>query len=377
MALASTIKTGVQFILFDKKGMIHQGDDEIIDLKDLTGEDIYEAIPFMECIRNQCQKLTQGQVLRYQDIDGDALGAPSQTIDVEIRCQEYGMFVLILKAQHSANLTGQADQADERDPADAAPKASLSRNKPRDHSLTYARSIQQSMMTSEDTLSKVFPDSFEWNMPRDYVSGDFLWMKSVGPHQLIAVCDCTGHGVPGALLSILGTTLLNQIDFDQVPLRPAAILEDLRTKLILSVNASDEEEVKSSGMDMSLCVWNPETRTLSFAGAYHPLMVIQGDELKIFKGTKSPVGGHLKNYAFEEHDIQLATGDAVYLYTDGITDQCGINRERYRIRRLSSLIYQIRDLPMVAQKERIQYELECWQAGQLQTDDMLMVGFRV
>jgi serine phosphatase RsbU (regulator of sigma subunit) len=224
---------------------------------------------------------------------------------------------------------------------------------------------------------EVFPDAFLWSAPRDFVSGDFLWMRQVHGCHIIAVCDCTGHGVPAALLSILGSTLLEQMSIEAGEMQASTLLEKIRSQLTIALESSGHELLSKSGMDVSLCIWEPEAQVVQFAGAYQPLVWVHEGSLELIKGTRAPCGGHLKSTPFQNHSLQVSPGDVFYLFTDGLTDQNGLSDEKYKTQRFCSFAYHVYTESLTTQKTKLIDEFECWKATKPQLDDVLVIGFRI
>ena len=242
-------------------------------------------------------------------------------------------------------------------------------------SIRYSQRIQQAVLPKDDVLGRQFREHFVLDRPRDIVSGDFHWCAQVGDRTIVAVADCTGHGVPGALMSILGSTLLKTIVLDQGEHRPATILDRLREELITALRGKDG---LSDGMDMAICVVDHAAGELRYAGAYNPLYRIRDGVLEQVDADRMPVGLHAGNMtAFTEQVLDLRRGDMYYLCSDGLQDQFGGPDDRKFGRgRLKQLLTEVAHLPASEQQRRVEGALQLWQQDHPSVDDILVLGFR-
>ena len=259
-------------------------------------------------------------------------------------------------------------------------------------SINYARRIQRSMLTPAETISGIFPDYFLLYKPRDIVSGDYYWVGQFGDNKVCIVADCTGHGVPGGFLSVLGMSNLNYIVGQDVS--PDTILNRLREAIITNLRQSDnspsalqEEEESASaffrssdGMDAAVYVINERQRKLSFAGANNPLVLIRGDEVQVLKGDRMPVGIYARLNPFQCTTIDIQRGDCLYTFSDGFQDQfeSGGTFDKFSARRLRELLLEIHQHPMSEQKEILNRTYEEWRGpAENQTDDVVIMGVRI
>ena len=242
-------------------------------------------------------------------------------------------------------------------------------------SIRYSQRIQQAVLPKDDVLGRQFREHFVLDRPRDIVSGDFHWCAQVGDRTIVAVADCTGHGVPGALMSILGSTLLKTIVLDQGEHRPATILDRLREELITALRGKDG---LSDGMDMAICVVDHTAGELRYAGAYNPLYRVRVGVLEQVDADRMPVGLHAGNMtAFTEQVLDLRRGDMYYLCSDGLQDQFGGPDDRKFGRgRLKQLLTEVAHLPAPEQQRRVEGALQLWQQDHPSVDDILVLGFR-
>ncbi len=270
-------------------------------------------------------------------------------------------------------------------------------------SISYARLIQNAAMPSNSYLNEVFGENFVYFRPKDIVSGDFYWAHQGANKQLLVVADCTGHGVPGAFVSMLGISMLNEIvarfsmgnEVQQmldaknvVPASAGRFLDDLRSMLRDSLHQHGEEANNRDGMDLALIIIDNDTQTIHFAGAFRPLYIYHNGTLTKVAADRMPIGGDLSADApFTDHELPLCHGDMLYLFTDGIVDQFGFDSQRnkevkFSARRLQALLSEINALPCSEQLKRIQSAIDDWRnvgtwRESEQTDDNLMVGIRL
>ncbi len=250
-------------------------------------------------------------------------------------------------------------------------------------SIKYAKDIQQALLPSFSILNKAFPDSCVLYMPKDIVSGDFYWFAKRGEKHFVASVDCTGHGVPGAFMSIIGNSLLNEIVTEHNILEPGQILNTLHAGVKTALNQSRGEFERRDGMDIALCAIHKETNTLEYAGANRPLWLFrQGCEgvCEIIKATKFPIGGIEleEKREYTNHSIQLNKGDVFYVFSDGYADQFGGDRgKKMMLGNLQKLLARIYSEPMTKQKEILHKHFSDWKGEHEQVDDVLVIGVRV
>jgi len=245
-------------------------------------------------------------------------------------------------------------------------------------SIGYAQRIQAAILPHKAYLDRVIPDYFILFKPRDIVSGDFYWIKELGSSLVIVAADCTGHGVPGAFMSMLGITLLNELFVEGRSNLPGEILGELRTKvkamLVQEGNIRDQKD----GMDMAIAIINQEKKELQFAGAYNPLYLIRGSELIELKGDKQPIGIHWEETEFRNQVVELKENDSVYVFSDGYVDQYGgDHRKKFKTQKFKELLLSVQSEPMEKQKLLIEETFELWRGNREQIDDVCVVGVRV
>jgi|WetSurMetagenome_2_1015567.scaffolds.fasta_scaffold08235_2 ligand-binding sensor domain-containing protein/serine phosphatase RsbU (regulator of sigma subunit) len=249
------------------------------------------------------------------------------------------------------------------------------KNKDITASIRYAERIQRAMLPKEDT----FKDTFVLFLPKDIVSGDFYWMFDNGDWQFIAAVDCTGHGVPGAFMSIIGHNSLNKVVREYGLTRPSAIVDQLNIEVMKSLLQRHEKDI-NDGMDLALIAFNKKNFTLEFAGAYNPLYVVRKGEVFAYKGDRFPIGMTTmdEKKSFTNQKVDIEPGDMVYLCSDGYADQFGsFAVKKYKSGNVKKLLSQIWDLPMHAQRERLEKEFLDWKGDLEQVDDIMFIGTRI
>lgn len=246
-------------------------------------------------------------------------------------------------------------------------------------SINYARRIQEAILPDEDHIRQYFKNSFALNKPKDIVSGDFFWIHEVVAQEeyLIALADCTGHGVPGAMMSIVGHSLLNDIVEKENTQTPAEILTQLNREIIKSLRQKSQETT-SDGMDVSIVHINLKKLEVTFSGAYQHLYWMNGS-LNVFKGDRQPIGGlhHDNNRVFTNHNFKITKGDSLYLLSDGYVDQFGgPKNKKFLSRRLSELIESSHKYSMQAQSFIYNNTFEEWRGSNEQIDDVSLIGIK-
>ncbi|MDQ3396021.1 MAG: SpoIIE family protein phosphatase, partial [Bacteroidota bacterium] len=249
-------------------------------------------------------------------------------------------------------------------------------------SILYARHIQYSLLPPKSGLGNYFEEYFIYFKPKEIISGDFYWFEKVGDKLIIAVVDCTGHGVPGAFMSMLGSTILRQtVKVNQIT-DPEQILKILDSEIRSTLQQTQEDPYNKDGMDICLIVYDIRDFSLKFAGAKRPLIYVSNsNEMTIYKGSKFSIGGDVlgssvsKNFMSES--IHLQKGDRIFLFTDGIIDQFGgEHSKKFMMNRFKNLICQIQEFPVNHQGKKIEEEINSWKGNQEQVDDILVIGLK-
>jgi serine phosphatase RsbU (regulator of sigma subunit) len=245
-------------------------------------------------------------------------------------------------------------------------------------SLKYASFIQRAVLPDTRFLENTLSDHFILHKPRDIVSGDFYYCSRKEEYIVAAAGDCTGHGVPGALMSIMGASFLNEILSIRGPCKPARILNLLRERVMNALHQRGEELENKDAMDMALCVFNPRTQELQFAGANNPLYHVRNKILTEIKADKMPVGiNAIEEDSFTNHTLQLKPGDTVYIFSDGYADQFGgpMNK-KFKYGPMKELLIRISDRSMEDQKSELDRVIEKWRGNESQVDDILIFGIK-
>jgi serine phosphatase RsbU (regulator of sigma subunit) len=254
-------------------------------------------------------------------------------------------------------------------------------------SINYAKRIQSALLPPQEKIDAILPDNFILYKPRDIVSGDFYWFSQLHSYfafkkvefVVIVAIDCTGHGVPGALMTMIADSLLKDIIDDKKILEADLILAEMHKGLVLALK---EEETFTDGMDVALCLINKSQQTLTFAGAKSTLYYFQNGQFFFIKGDKVGIGGEHSNtdFAFNKHEISLAQPTTFYIFSDGYQDQFGGKEgKKFMVKRFRDLLISIHHQPMKEQKQILEDNLSAWmdEAGQRQTDDVMVLGVRI
>ena len=252
-------------------------------------------------------------------------------------------------------------------------------------SITYASRIQNAMLPPALLLERVLPEHFIFYKPLDIVSGDFYWGKQIDNILYIAVADCTGHGVPGAFMSMLGISQLNEIVARNHIKSPNHILNELRSSIKSSLHQEGQKGQTQDGMDIAFCAINLNTFVLEYSGAHNPLYIIRGNELDgeseliEIRADNIPIGVHPRdNMEFTNHSFNLVKGDSIYLFSDGFTSQFGGEKhETFKSKRFQETILKMQNVPMVEQQAVLEDTLNEWKGEYDQVDDILVIGVKI
>ncbi|MBL4754002.1 MAG: tetratricopeptide repeat protein, partial [Flavobacteriales bacterium] len=251
------------------------------------------------------------------------------------------------------------------------------------NSINYAKRIQQSILVSEETIQTHFPESFIYYEPKDIVSGDFYWFSQQNEKSIIAIIDCTGHGVPGAFLSMIGNTLMNEIINEKQIIDPAVILSKLHSSILNSFQHADENGQSHDGMDMALCVIDQKSKMIQFSGAMNPLYVVRNGGLETIKANLQSIGGRSIRAGkkvdpiFTGHEIPIEKDMTIYMFSDGYMDQFGgEKRKKFTGQRFKQLLSENSGLKMNQQKAALSQAMGDWKGSHKQIDDMLVMGVK-
>jgi sigma-B regulation protein RsbU (phosphoserine phosphatase) len=243
-------------------------------------------------------------------------------------------------------------------------------------SLHYATRIQNALMLPREEVDRILPSYFVLNKPKDIVSGDFYWVSKQGDRLILVVADCTGHGVPGAFMSILGITFLNEIVSKMDIPQASNILNELREQVIKALGQTGKRDEAREGIEMAVCVVDFKHSMLQFAGAFRPMYLISEGEFNVVNGDRMPVGIYEEERApFSNREVPFRERDIIYLFTDGYVDQIGgLDRKTFKTIRFKRLIKEISHRPMKEQQSILREEIEIWRGGREQIDDILILG---
>lgn len=264
-------------------------------------------------------------------------------------------------------------------------------------SIRYALRIQRSIIPTPERVKSLLPDSMVFYKPKDIVSGDFYWVEQINDDVLFAAVDCTGHGVPGAMMSVIGLKSLNQAVQDKKLSKPCDILQHLDIAVNDTLRQSSDANAVKDGMDLALCNINYSTLTLQYAGAFNSMCLIRkniaatytprsnrevfyGDDLLEIKSDKLPIGSNTDGIAdtFTNHTFQLKKDDLIYIYTDGYADQFGGPKsKKFKYNKLKDVLVSMAGLPVETHFSILDKALQAWQGEQEQVDDVLVIGVRI
>ncbi len=254
------------------------------------------------------------------------------------------------------------------------------KNKEVTDSIKYAKRLQQAILPTDNFISSLLPESFVFYKPKDIVSGDFYWFEKHKDRILFAAVDCTGHGVPGAFMSIVGYNLLNQAVNEQGLSSPGLILDSVNKNISKTLRQQEEDSVVRDGMDVALCSISSDRKKMEYAGAYNSLWIVRNKTLIEYPADKYPiglfVGEDLK--PFSNREVSLEKNDLIYIFTDGFADQFGGPKgKKFKYRQLQQLLIAVSDRTMAEQKAALDSCIEHWKGGLEQVDDILIIGVRI
>ncbi|WP_338791641.1 two-component regulator propeller domain-containing protein [Bernardetia sp. MNP-M8] len=246
-------------------------------------------------------------------------------------------------------------------------------------SINYASRIQRAMLPPIEEIKNTFDSAFVLWLPRNVVSGDFYWFAKTENKICIAAIDCTGHGVPGAFMSMIGNDMLNNIILEKKILNPSLVLSTLHQQVSTALRQSETQN--RDGMDMSLCIYDTKTKELAFAGAKSPLYYVQDEELKDIAGSKFPIAGKWgveKERVYKNHILKIEKETTIFLCTDGYQDQFGGDKgKKLMKKKMKSLFVEIAKLDDTKQKEKLENYFLDWKKDEEQVDDVLVMGFKI
>jgi serine phosphatase RsbU (regulator of sigma subunit) len=246
-------------------------------------------------------------------------------------------------------------------------------------SINYASRIQNAILTVPDEIRNMVGDCFILHLPKETVSGDFYWFNNSADKLMVAAGDCTGHGVPGALMSMLGISFLEEIVNNRGITESGAILDELKKEVQRALHQRGSRQETKDGMDIALCVIDKSNDVLQYSGAYNNLLLIRNDELLEYPADRMPIGIFEKNDPkFISTNIKTLPGDMIYMFSDGYADQFGgPDNKKYKYRTLKTFLLKISFLPVPEQRQRLEEEFCQWRGTNPQTDDVLVLGVKI
>jgi serine phosphatase RsbU (regulator of sigma subunit) len=253
-------------------------------------------------------------------------------------------------------------------------------------SIRYAKTIQHAILPLDEKIESAIPEHFIIFKPKDIVSGDFYWFNQIDNKVVIAVVDCTGHGVPGAFMSMIGNTLLNEIVNEQRITDPALVLENLHSEVRFALKQEDGTSETQDGMDVCLCVLEEGRKNITFSGAKRPLYIVRNGkstpeecEFIEIRGDRKSIGGKQReeHRTFTNHEFEVRSGDVLYLTTDGLIDQNNSENKKYSTKRLTQFFRAHAGLALSDQREALLADFTSHQGDELQRDDITLVGVKV
>ncbi|MFC2080237.1 SpoIIE family protein phosphatase [Bacteroidota bacterium] len=255
-------------------------------------------------------------------------------------------------------------------------------NKSITDSIQYALRIQIALFPPDAYINELLPDNLILFKPRDIVSGDFYWVKQINNFIIVVAADCTGHGVPGAFMSMLGISFLNEIVQQREITQANEVLNELRRQVKRSLRQQGTKNGSKDGMDIAICVIDTKTKNMQYAGALNPLYVIKDinnkPQLVEIKADRMPVGIFIgKERSFTNHEVKLEIGDTFYIFSDGFVDQINMEGKKFMTKNFKNLLIEIQDQSMAEQKEILENKLSAWMGNEPQVDDILIMGVRI
>ncbi len=250
-------------------------------------------------------------------------------------------------------------------------------NKEIKYSFDYAKRIQSTVLPTNEVFENLFAENFIFFKPRDIVSGDFYWVSQKENKIILTASDCTGHGVPGSLMSMLGITMLHEIVNEKDVTQSDEILNELRVSIARTLKQEGKPGEQKDGMDMVLLIYDRATRELEFSGANNPMYIIRDGEMIEYKGDNMPVAYYDNMTPFTRHTIQMKQGDRVYLFSDGFPDQFGGPKgKKFKYKPFKELLLEVHERSMEEQERILKMVFDEWKGNLDQIDDVLVMGLR-
>lgn len=251
-------------------------------------------------------------------------------------------------------------------------------NKEIKYSFDYAKKIQNTVLPRHEVFDSLFGEHFIFFKPRDIVSGDFYWISQSEQRIILTAADCTGHGVPGSLMSMLGITMLHEIVNEKKILHSEEILNQLRLSIARTLKQEGKIGEQKDGIDMALVIYDTKSHQLEFSGANNPIYIVRNGEMLEYKGNNMPVAFYEKMSDFTRYTIDMKQGDRVYMFTDGFPDQFGGPQgKKFKYRPFKDLLLEVHDRPMEEQERILSLIFDEWKGDLSQIDDVLVIGLRL
>jgi len=247
-------------------------------------------------------------------------------------------------------------------------------------SIRYAKRIQTAILPPTEIMQKHYPESFVFFRPKDIVSGDFYWMEQRNGTLLFTAVDCTGHGVPGAFMSIIGNNILTDVVGKKNILKPADILRELSKGVFETLRQTVEDHEVKDAMDLAFCSIDVKTNKLQFAAAYNPLYIVRNGEILETKADRLAIGAfeRLEDFSYQNHELDLQKGDTLYIFSDGFVDQFGGKKgKKFMNKRFRKMMLGMQEMNMSDQEQYLDERLLKWRGAHDQVDDILVIGLRI
>lgn len=394
-----------QFVLFDQKGDVLVSNNSFADINAYYGTSIYQLNFFLESLQAVIESLdsTQDELFfpRMEIPFGEKAGVFDYTIKrIEYENEIYYIWIVEDNTAHNQYLSlVQQERNDtyienellqlktqnqilqeevEKQTADIQEQKRLIEKQKEDilDSIRYAQRIQQAILPTDKVLEDTIFQTFIFYMPKDIVSGDFYWARKIGSKSVVAVADCTGHGVPGAFMSLVGQSMLETALVEQKIFHPKIILESIDRQML---HLFQHDNRVHDGMDITIVVIDDEQKTMTYAGAKRPLYFVRDANFQEIKGAPFAIGGHhlAQGKNFTEFELKTQPNDVFYLFSDGYADQFGGESDKkFMIRNFKNLLLKIHHLPVAMQQEILKESFLSWRGTRKQTDDILVVGLQ-
>lgn len=334
------------------------------------------SIAFIIFFYRKKMRASQLLSLQYSEIEKQSEEIAAQRDEIESQRNSLANLAWELQQKHEETTSHRDELQIQRD-------VLTQQKKEITDSIQYAKRIQSAALPSLETVSQIFPNSFIFNRPKSIVGGDFYWVARVGKYRVLAVADCTGHGVPGGFMSMLGIALLNEIVKREEIKTAGEVLDELRDYLISSLQPSRDMTDPSDGMDMVLAVFDEDMKTMQYAAANQAFYLIRKDEtgiprLKEFWPDRMPIGNYQIMRPFTNNVVELMEGDLLYFFSDGFPDQFGgAEGKKLCPTRFKQMLLSFYDRPIATQGELLGDSLERWKNDQIQVDDVLVFGLKI